>query len=321
MSDNIRSAVYANTFEEKIETEYRQTENINILQVNIGKICNLRCTHCHVMKDSHNEIMSKETIDTCLEFIRNHSQIDTLDITGGEPSMHPYFQYFIEEAYPLVDHLIVRTNATFLQGKTLDMYEKYPLELFISMPCYTADNTDRVRGNKVFERILKTMKRLNSVGYGIDENRPMHLVHNPLGANLPPEQGELEKDYRKNLAEYEVTFTSLLTITNMPLGYFEDFLHLTGSFDEYMAILKEAYNPATVANMMCRQQLSVGWDGQVYDCDFNQMCNLPVEGQRTIFDLVDEPDLDRNIVFRDYCFGCTAGSGSSCGGQLEGKAF
>lgn len=315
------SAIKNNTFEKRIDEKYRQTSRIHILQVNIGKICNLRCKHCHVMKDASHEIMSKETIDACLEFLKNHDDIDTLDITGGEPSMHPYFSYFIEQAYPLVDKLIVRTNATFLQEKTLCLYEDYPLELVISMPCYTADNTDRVRGSRVFERIIKTMNRLNQIGYGREKNRPLHLVHNPLGANLPPEQAGLEAAYREHLDEYGVAFTSLLTITNMPLGYFEDLLHASNAYESYMELLTDSFNPETVPNMMCRYQLSVGWDGQLYDCDFNQMCQLPIENQETIFDLVDSPIPDRRIVFRDYCYSCTAGCGSSCGGQTEGKAF
>ncbi len=318
---NENPAALVNNFEEHIDPEYRQTDGIHILQVNIGKICNLRCKHCHVMRDSHNEIMSRETIDTCIEFLKNHDEIDTLDITGGEPTMHPDFHYFVEQAYPYIDELIIRTNATFLQKKTLELYEKYPCTIFISMPCYTEDNTDRIRGNKVFDRIVNTMAKLNEIGYGVDEDLPMHLVHNPLGANLPPEQAQLEKDYKEHLGDLGVEFTNLVTITNMPLGYFENFLHLTDSFDDYMALLKEAYNPETVPNLMCRFQLSVGWDGQIYDCDFNQMCNLPIEDKRTIYDVVDAHDLERNIVFRNYCYGCTAGSGSSCGGQIDEKAF
>lgn len=321
MSTELNSAVESNQFESAIPEAYRRTEDVHILQVNIGKICNLRCKHCHVMKDSNNEIMSKETIDTCLEFLSRHPEIDTLDITGGEPTMHPHFQYMVEEAYGLVDKVIVRTNATFLQEKTFNLYDEHPVDLFISMPCYTPDNTNRIRGNKVFERIIKTMKKLNAIGYGTDPERPLYLVHNPLGANLPPAQESLEKDYKNRLAEYDVTFTNLYTITNMPLGYFEDFLHLTDSFDDYMAILRSAYNPDTVRNLMCRFQISVGWNGKLYDCDFNQMCDLTVKDGRRIEDMVDAEDLSREIVFRDFCYGCTAGTGSSCGGQIEGGVF
>ncbi|KAA9301297.1 MULTISPECIES: arsenosugar biosynthesis radical SAM (seleno)protein ArsS [Aerococcus] len=303
-------------FIDRIEPEYRRTSEITTLQVNIGKVCNLRCRHCHVMRDSKNEMMSPEIMDACIEFLKAHDEIKTLDITGGEPTMHPGFTYLAEKGAPYVDEVIVRTNGTFLNKRMRAFYQKYPVTIFISMPCYTEDNVDIVRGSGVFKKLTKVLQELNSYGYGIDKDRPLNLVHNPLGATLPPGQNALAVDYRNHLGQYGIEFTNLYTITNLPMGYFEDFLNDMDYYDEYMDILRNAFNPVTVPNLMCRSQLSVGYDGQLYDCDFHQMANLPISTGDTITDVIDKDDLGREILFRDYCYGCTAGFGSSCGGEL-----
>lgn len=303
-------------FKDRVPKEFQVTDTITTLQVNIGKICNLRCRHCHVMRDSHNEMMDQKTMDACLELARLNPKIKTFDITGGEPTMHPRFTYIAERAFPLVDEVIVRTNGTFLNKKMRAFFKKYPVTIFISMPCYTADNVDKVRGSGVFKKIMKTLKELNDMGYGIDPDRPLNLVHNPLGATLPPEQNALAEDYRAHFEPYGIEFTELYTITNLPLGYFEDFLNDMDYFDGYMQLLEDNFNPVTVPNVMCRSQVSVGYDGKIYDCDFHQMTNTPIKSGETIFDLVENGLEQREIVFREYCYGCTAGFGSSCGGEL-----
>lgn len=305
-------------FVDRIQDQYRRTDGITTLQMNIGKVCNLRCSHCHIMWDSNSEVMSKETMSTILEFLRIHP-MKVLDITGGEPTMLNRLPQFIEEAAGLVDKLILRTNAIGIGNRKklmtlLDQLDN--IEVTVSLPCYTADNTNKMRGAGSFEHIVEGIRALNSIGYG--DTKTLNLVYNPLGAFLPAPQASLEEDYRRELAKFDVFFSHLIVITNLPIGYFRQYLIENDKMDAYMALLEENYNKDTEAGLMCRFQISCDWDGTIYDCDFHLANKIPCKQYKNIRDLVETPEqeLDRDIIFVEYCYGCTAGAGSSCGGQL-----
>lgn len=298
--------------------------NLEIMQINLGALCNLACKHCHVGAGTNStEIMGKDTLDACLKvYIEN--DFKTLDITGGAPEMNPNFQWFIEEASKFSSHIIVRTNLVILLEEEykhiLEFYAKHKVEIVASLPYYSAKDANRQRGEMVFERSIEVLKKLNDLGYGKDPELTLNLVYNPGGAFLPPKEDVLESQYRTKLLErFGVVFNNLLTITNNPVGRFYDFLERSGNIEGYMNKLYSSFNSNALKNMMCRNQMSIGWDGRIYDCDFNQAENLPVNSEiDTIFNLVSKKIEIREIVFGKHCYACTAGQGSSCGGVVEG---
>lgn len=299
-------------------------KEIEIFQVNIGKMCNQVCKHCHVdAGPDRKEIMTKETMKICLDVLSKNN-IKIVDITGGAPEMNPNFLWFVEEIKKLGKHVMVRSNLTILVSNG---YEKYPefmanhdVEIISSLPYYTALNADRQRGEGVFEKSIKAIKILNELGYG-EENSGLkfNIVYNPVGAFLPPKQESLERDYKRELwNKFGIVFNNLYTITNMPISRFLDYLIESGNYNGYMERLINAFNPAAAINVMCRNTISVGWDGTLYDCDFNQMLELPVDhgAPKHLKDFSVELLEGRKIVTGQHCYGCTAGAGSSCGGAI-----
>lgn len=300
-------------------------DGVEILQVNVGKLCNMTCRHCHVdAGPDRREIMTRETIDQCLDALRN-SQIKTLDLTGGAPEMNPDFRYFVSEARSLDVHVIDRCNLTILLANGYqDMAEflaAHEVEIVASLPCYLESNTDSQRGDGAYRQSIEALQKLNELGYGKEEiGLNLTLVYNPVGASLPPNQQALEADYRKVLQEeHGIEFTRLFTITNMPISRFLEDLIDQGKYEDYMQKLVDAFNPIAADGVMCRKMISVGWDGQLYDCDFNQMLELSTGvGQiQHIRDFSAEGLGNRPIVTGQHCFGCTAGSGSGCLGAID----
>jgi radical SAM/Cys-rich protein len=296
---------------------------VDILQVNLGYMCNQTCKHCHVdAGPDRKEIMTQQTMEQCLDVLRK-SDIQTVDLTGGAPEMNPHFRWFVEQIRALKRHVMVRCNLTIITVNP--KYRELPLffgdhdvEVVSSLPFYSASHTDRQRGDGVFERSIEALQMLNAVGYGkLDSGLLLNLVYNPNGAFLPATQSQLERDFKRQLEQrYGVVFNSLFCITNMPISRFLEYLIVSGNYDEYMEKLVNAFNPAAARGVMCRNTLSVGWDGWLYDCDFNQMLELKVqaEGSTHISDFNLDVLNSRDIVVNRHCFGCTAGSGSSCGG-------
>ena len=297
---------------------------IRVLQVNVGKLCNQTCRHCHVdAGPERREVMSRETMAACLDVLAR-ARIPTLDVTGGAPEMNPHFRWLVAEARGLGCHVIDRCNLTILLAPGYDdlpaFLAEQRVEVVASLPCYLPQNTDAQRGDGVFKKSMTALRRLNAVGYGRpDGGLVLTLVYNPLGPSLPPPQPALEAAYRRELAErHGVTFSRLYTITNMPISRFLDDLVRQGRVEEYLAKLVAAYNPAAAAGVMCRTTLSVGWDGQLYDCDFNQMLDLGLAAglPRHIRDFDPAALAGRRIVTGQHCYGCTAGSGSGCQGAI-----
>ena len=301
-----------------------RARGIQVLQVNVGKLCNQTCRHCHVdAGPDRREVMCRETMQDCLDVLAR-TDIPTLDITGGAPEMNPHFRWLVREARHLGRHLIDRCNLTILLAPG---YHDLPeflagqrVEVVASLPCYLAENTDAQRGTGVFDKSITALRRLNAVGYGQpDSGLVLTLVYNPLGPSLPPPQAALEAAYRWELkTRYEVVFNRLYTITNMPISRFLDDLLEHGRYDEYMQKLIEAYNPAAAEGVMCRTTLSVGWDGLLYDCDFNQMLDLRLAAglPQHIRDFDFTQLKRRRIVIGQHCYGCTAGCGSGCQGAV-----
>ncbi len=304
-------------FESMIDNpDYKFTHGkLRIIQVNVGKLCNLSCKHCHVdAGPNRTEIMTRETMQHILRLLPN---FETLDITGGAPEMNKNFCWLVDEAVKTGIHVIVRSNLVILHEKEYINIPEFladrHVEIVASLPYYSENDCDKQRGSGTFKKIISMLKKLNSLGYGIDEKLILNLVYNPGGAFLPPNQDELEQLYKTRLmSDYGISFTHLFALTNNPLGRFENFLKRTNNYDKYMRKLYDSFNPAALENMMCRFQLSVGWDGQLYDCDFNQVLNLTINGIQNISDLYEIHK--RKIKFANHCYACTAGSGSSCGG-------
>lgn len=299
---------------------------IEVLQVNMGKYCNQACLHCHVEAGpGRKEMMALETVEAILGFLKR-SEIPTVDITGGAPELNPHFDYLVESCVRLKRRVMERCNLTviFEAGKEYlpEFFRRNRVEVIASLPCYTEENVDGQRGDGTFEKSIRALRILNSLGYGrADSGLDLHLVYNPLGAYLPPPQAKLEQDYKKILKEkFDIVFNRLYCLANMPITRFEKFLKLRGRYDEYMALLENNFNPATLDEVMCRNLLSVGWEGSVYDCDFNQMLDLPITGPDgrplKIWDLELGDMNGRPIAVGDHCYACTAGAGSSCGGAL-----
>ena len=299
-------------------------DGIEILQVNVGKMCNMTCRHCHVdAGPDRREMMNRETIDLCLAALRD-SPIHTLDLTGGAPEMNPDFRYFVTAARKLGAHVIDRCNLTILLAPG---YEALPeflatnrVEIVASLPCYLEQNTDKQRGDGAYRQSIEALQKLNALGYGSDDGLMLTLVFNPIGPSLPPDQQALEDQYREFLRrEQGIEFNRLFTITNMPISRFLEDLIESGQYEAYMQALIEAFNPAAVAGVMCRKMISVGWDGALFDCDFNQMLELSTAtGQpQHIRDFDADHMGNRSIVVGQHCFGCTAAAGSGCLGAID----
>ena len=303
---------------------------VQILQVNLGKMCNQVCKHCHVdAGPDRKEIMTRETMLECIEVIKNNAALTTVDLTGGAPEMNPDFKWFVEEIRNVNKsiHIIVRCNLTIIRAnkKYYDLpsfFKLHDLEVVSSLPFYTKDRTDRQRGDGVFEDSIKALQMLNEAGYGLNESGlQLNLVYNPAGAFLPPSQSTLEMEFKQSLKkEFNITFNNLYAITNLPISRYLDYLLQSGNYERYMEKLIIAFNPAAAANVMCRNTISVGWDGVLYDCDFNQMLELKVDAPGKHIREFNEQELNgRSIVINQHCYGCTAGMGSSCGGTVTNQ--
>jgi len=323
------------SFEEKLARHELDLAPLSVetLQVNVTRLCNQACHHCHVdASPKRTEQMSRGTVDRCLEILERHPAITKLDITGGAPELNPHFDYFVEAARRLNKHVMVRHNLTVTidgnpqtgESKSYlpEFFARHRVEVISSLPYYQEFFTDKQRGNGVFKKSVESMRMLNEQGYGKsnkgeDVGLTLNLVYNPVGAFLPASQESLERQFKKELeAKFGVVFNSLFTITNMPINRFKKDLERLGAYDEYMTQLVNAFNPSAARGVMCRSLISVGYDGHLYDCDFNQMLdlNLPEESGRTIFDFDLDRLLNRKIIFGQHCYGCAAGAGSSCGG-------
>ncbi len=301
-----------------------EVERVEVLQVNVGKLCNQTCAHCHVdAGPDRREVMTRETAEKVLELLRRHP-IPTLDITGGAPELNPNFRWMVQEAHALGRHVIDRCNLTILltgpQADLVSFLAENQVEVIASLPSFRSLGTDAQRGAGVFEKSIEAMRRLNAAGYGRGSGLVLNLVHNPVGAFLAGAQAAIERDYRRELgARYGVTFDHLYTITNMPISRFLEYLERSGNLQRYLELLVRSFNPGAFPGLMCRSYLSVGWDGRLFDCDFNQMLELTVNGGApdTLDRLLTLGDLRRRVRTARHCFGCTAGAGSSCGGALQ----
>ena len=297
---------------------------IEVLQVNVGRLCNQTCAHCHVdAGPDRREVMSGETAAQVIELLRRHP-IPTLDITGGAPELNPQFRFLVKEAAALERRVIDRCNLSVLllpaQRDLVGFLAQHRVEVTASLPSFRGAGTDAQRGEGVFAKSVLALRLLNDAGYGRGDGLVLNLVHNPVGAFLPGDQGSLERDYRRELSSrHGVTFDRLYTITNMPISRFLDHLDRTGNLQRYMELLVASFNPRAAEGVMCRSYLSIGWDGSLYDCDFNQMLALPANhgAPQTLAALLTSGGaLPRRVVTGRHCFGCTAGAGSSCAGAV-----
>ena len=297
---------------------------ITVFQINVGKLCNQTCRHCHVdAGPDRTESMSKETAEQCIRTLAK-TDIPTVDITGGAPELNPNFRWLVEQSRALGRHVMDRCNLSVLllpsQADLAEFLARHRVEIVASLPYYRASQTDAQRGEGVFDKSVEALQLLNKVGYGCpDGGLALNLVCNPVGAFLPPKQEAIEAQFRKELrARHGVEFNQLYTITNMPISRFLEFLLESGNYEQYMERLANAFNPTAAAGVMCRYTISVSWDGTLYDCDFNQMLDLPVDHRvpAHIRDFDPVQLNQRQITTRNHCYGCTAGAGSSCGGSV-----
>jgi radical SAM/Cys-rich protein len=299
---------------------------VDVLQVNMGRYCNLACIHCHVESGpTRKEMMSRETVDAVLRFLAGTS-IPTLDVTGGAPELHRDFDYLVESARSLGRHVMDRCNLTviFEPGKEYlpEFFQRHEVELVCSLPCYSQENVDKQRGKGTFDSSIRALQRFNEVGYGqAKSGLVLNLVYNPVGPHLPPAQNKLEQDYKRILREqFGIIFNHLFCLTNMPITRYATHLKLRGEYDRYVELLGANFNAATLDQVMCRNLISIGWEGLVYDCDFNQMLDLPLRDRAgnplDIASLALDQVVNRPITAGDHCYACTAGCGSSCGGAL-----
>ena len=300
-------------------------QKLEILQLNLGYMCNQVCSHCHVdAGPDRKEIMTRETMQQCLEVIKN-TGAHTLDLTGGAPEMNPNFRWFVEEAARAgIKDFIVRSNLTIILANKKyhdlpEFFRKHNVHVVSSLPFYKREKTDKQRGSGVFDKSIKALQMLNSVGYAQeDTGLKLDLVYNPSGAFLPTNQEALEKDFKEALKEdFNIDFNNLFAITNLPISRFMEYLIASENYEDYMYELVNAYNPAAVENVMCTNTISISWDGWLYDCDFNQMLELKVASTVKHISEYNEDLLnDREIVISQHCYGCTAGAGSSCQGTV-----
>lgn len=305
-------------FQEMVpDKKYMDTEeHLDVLQMNIGWKCNLLCKHCHVNAGpARTEEMSKEVMDACLTFAKEQN-IATIDITGGAPEMNPHLEYLIEESSRICNHVIIRTNLVILleeeYEQLMEVYAKNKVEIVCSLPYYRAAEMDKVRGEGSFDKAIEVIKHLNAIGYGRNPELVLNMVYNPAGAFFPPDQEAMEKEYKQKLSQdFGIEFNSLFTLYNNPMGRFGAFLQRSGNLKRYMKKLFDAFNADTVGALMCRTQISVDYDGQLYDCDFNLAAGIPVVGNQKIFDVTGKPYQVRKIRMDKHCYACTAGAGSS----------
>ena len=299
---------------------------VAVLQINMGKYCNLACIHCHVESGpNRTELMSRETVDAVLRFL-GRTNIPTVDITGGAPELNPTFDYLVESAVGLGRHVMDRCNLTviFEPGKDYlpEFFERHRVELVCSLPCYSEENVDRQRGKGTFELSIRALQMFNELGYGQSESGlVLHLVYNPVGPHLPPPQDQLEQDYKRILKEkFGIVFNRLYCLSNMPITRYATHLKLRSEYEKYMQLLESSFNPSTLDQVMCRNLISVGWEGTIYDCDFNQMLDLPIrdaDGKPLNISTLSFDQVQHlPVTVGDHCYACTAGSGSSCGGAL-----
>jgi radical SAM/Cys-rich protein len=295
---------------------------LQTLQINVGRKCNQTCRHCHVdAAPWRTEMMDATVAARVCDWIREHRPV-VVDITGGAPELSAHFRTFVETARASGAHVIDRNNLTIIETPAFawlpDYLAAHEVEVVASLPCYSAGNVDAQRGDGVFEKSIRALQKLNAVGYGT--RLPLTLVYNPLGAKLPPAQAELEADYKAELrAQFGIEFTRLIAITNQPIARFAEDLRAQGQWDAYLELLANSFNPATVAGLMCRTTVSVGWRGEVYDCDFNQMLGMQLRNGKalSLWDVTPAYLADRAILTGPHCLACTAGAGSSCGGALS----
>jgi radical SAM/Cys-rich protein len=309
----------------RIEAEDQDLKRLSLdtLQINVGKLCNQACHHCHVdASPIRTEIMDRKTVDHLIAFL-SISNVQTVDLTGGAPELNPHFRYFVEKIRDLGIHVMVRCNLTVIYEPNLEdlpaFYKQHQIELVCSLPCYLEDNVDEQRGRGVYQKSIDALKTLNAIGYGQPgTGLLLHLVYNPVGASLPPDQDELERDYKRELKDrHNISFNRLYTITNMPIKRFADFLKRRGLYASYMETLVQNFNVHTLDNVMCRSLASIDWEGNLYDCDFNQMLDMHSFDQpKKIWDMKAQDLIGEKIRVGNHCFGCTAGAGSSCGGEL-----
>ena len=316
------------TFKEKLKNSNIQQvrpTGLEILQINVGYMCNQVCSHCHVdAGPDRKEIMTQETMEQILHVLRN-SKINTVDLTGGAPEMHPQFRWFVEEIRKTeVEEIIVRSNLTIILANKKyndlpEFFSEHKIHVISSLPFYKRNKTDRQRGDGVFDSSIKALQMLNAVGFGLPNSElQLDLVYNPSGAFLPGDQKALELDFKKALAEdFNIKFNLLFTITNLPISRFLDYLIASENYEEYMHALVDAFNPSAVGNVMCTNTISVSWEGFLFDCDFNQMLDLKVDSTIAHISEFNSTVLDdRNIRLSQHCYGCTAGAGSSCQGSI-----
>ncbi len=311
-------------FEEKIsdfDLFPLKPTGIEIFQINVGYMCNMTCKHCHVdAGPDRKEVMTRETLELCLDAL-DHEQITTVDLTGGAPEMNPHFRWFVDEVSKLGKHIIVRSNLTILDTRKFEDLPQFlagrGVEITCSLPFYSKRRTDAQRGEGTYTKSVKVLKTLNNLGYGKDEKLRLNLVYNPVGAFLPPDQQSLQEEFKERLREdHDIVFNELFTITNLPISRFLNFLMMSGNLEEYMEKLITSFNPAAAEGVMCRNTISIGWDGTLFDCDFNQMLKMQTNhgAPGHIKEWNIEKLNQREIVVNQHCFGCTAGAGSSCGG-------
>jgi len=315
---------FANKIKETNQFPLRP-KKLEILQINLGYMCNQVCAHCHVdAGPDRKEIMTIETMNQCLDVIKK-TEAHTLDLTGGAPEMNPNFRWFVEEASKAgIKDFIVRSNLTIIRANKKyhdlpEFFKKHNVHVVSSMPHWTRGKTDKQRGDGVFDKSIKALQMLNDVGYGIEgSDLKLDLVYNPSGAFLPGDQMALENDFKKALKnDFNINFNSLFAITNLPISRFLDYLIASENYEDYMYALVEAYNPTAVENVMCTNTISISWDGWLFDCDFNQMLNLKVNSKIKHISEYNEALLqNRNIIINQHCYGCTAGAGSSCQGVV-----
>ena len=298
---------------------------LEMLQVNLGNMCNQRCLYCHVDAGPTGEkIMPRRIMDDILSFLSRSKEL-VLDTTGGCPELNPNFRYFVEKARRFTRAILVRSNLTVMLEAGMEwlplFYKDNGVKLICSLPCYTKENVDRLRGEGVFDKSIRALRLLNELGYALASGLEIDLVYNPGGAFLPGRQADLEEAYRKNLLKYGIIFNHLITITNAPISRFKNYLQASADFDAYMKLLMDSFNPDIAGSIMCRNLLSVGWDGILYDCDFNQALGLGMrDGSGRIMEIKNHSAGDmegRQIIFENHCYCCTAGNGSSCSGALS----
>ncbi len=328
LSDGMFKSGELPTFAKKIKETGQfplRPKTLEILQINVGYMCNQVCDHCHVdAGPDRTEIMTKETMMRCLDVIKN-TKAHTLDLTGGAPEMNPNFRWFVDEASKAgIKDFIVRSNLTIIRAnkKYHDLpqfFKEHNVHIVSSMPHWTRGKTDKQRGDGVFDKSIKALQDLNAIGYGMPgSNLRLDLVYNPTGAFLPADQSGLERDFKKGLMDdFGIEFHNLFAITNLPISRFLDYLIASENYEDYMYSLVEAYNPAAVKSVMCTNTISISWDGWLYDCDFNQMLGLKIASKvKHISEYNEDIINDRDIVISQHCYGCTAGAGSSCQGSV-----